>query len=354
MALGKKNTVKVNLENYCHLIIGERKIGKSTLMANLAKDVYGDIDKLLLISLGDEDGFHAIDGLVYENPMTWKEFVAIVDELVKNPDDNEFKMIAIDTIDELVNMAIKEVIRMHKVEKQTDCKSINEAFGGYGKGRERLSMLLTEQLTRLKRVKSGLFMIGHNKFREIKQKTDGDPYSIITSNLSADYYNVFAYKADVVCNIVTEKVIEESMLKDTERYMYFRSDGFIDAGSRFDNIPNRVEYGAMNYFKAVEEGIKNSLGKDFSDKEFDKKKAQDAKEKAELAKEASIAETVAESEDGKNEEMVTFIQQKFPNAEEDAKERIKAIMAKHGIKNFKNATELSTEGLSAIVAVLKE
>jgi polyhydroxyalkanoate synthesis regulator phasin len=77
-------------------------------------------------------------------------------------------------------------------------------------------------------------------------------------------------------------------------------------------------------------------------------------EKAELAKQSAKAEEVAEENEGVNDDMVTFIQQKFPGADANSKTRIKALMSEYGIENFKNASELNTDGLRAIVAVLNE
>jgi len=161
--LGKRHDVKVALENFTHLIIGTKKIGKSTLIADIAKEIYGNIDNLLLISIGDEDGFSGLDGIMLENPMNWKEFVALVDELVKNPEENPYKIISIDTIDELVSLAEKETIRLSNIENPTkQVKTINAAFGGYGAGRKKVVSMIEDQLMRLRRTKYGLFLVGHN------------------------------------------------------------------------------------------------------------------------------------------------------------------------------------------------
>jgi len=138
MALGKTHVVKVCLENYVHLIIGNRKIGKTTLVADIAEEYYGGLDKLLSIQIGNEDGYSAIDGLVYENPRNWVEFVEIIDELIQNADDNDFKMISIDTCDQLIEIAEKETIRLSRVETGKVCKSINDCFGGYGKRKRKI------------------------------------------------------------------------------------------------------------------------------------------------------------------------------------------------------------------------
>lgn len=326
MALGQKNEVKVAIENYTHLIIGERKIGKSTLIADIATTL-SSLDDLLVISVGDEDGFHAIDGLIFENPMKWNEFVKIVDELVLNPDEQPFKFVCIDTIDELINLGIAEVLRLHKLEKGDVPKSINDAFGGYGRGKAKLFEMINGQVSRLKKSKYGLFEIGHNKVRELKDKGTGDQYNVLTSNLTNDYFDVFAYKADIVCNIVTEKEMgENNNLQDIKRYMYFRSDGFIDAGSRFAELPNRVPYGAEQYIEAVKDGIKNSLKKPIGDKEMATKRQQeiDAKEKA-AKEQIKVANAEAEEEEMQEQikEFVKYIQTNIKKATSETQAMLK-------------------------------
>lgn len=300
MALGKKHEVKVSLENYVHLIIGEKKIGKSTLVAQISKALYGTLDALLSISIGDEDGYSAINGLVYEAPQNWKEFVAIVDELVGQPDENNFRMISVDTIDELVDIGCKEVMRLSTIDTGKKCTSINDAYGGYGRGREKVETLIGDQITRLKRSKYAVYLIGHNKVKNQKEKL-GDEYVVMTSNLASDYFNIFGYKADIICNIITEREIdkEDKTLQGTSRYMYFRNDGYVEAGSRFSELPSRVEYGASEYIEAVTTGIKKSVEKEMSDADIKKQakkeiteKEQNAKQFANKEKETSLTQRI--------------------------------------------------------------
>ena len=94
-----------------------------------------------------------------------------------------------------------------------------------------------------------------------------------------------AYIGDAVFD-ANGKVKKAGKLQDSERYMYFRSDGYVDAGSRFRNIPNRVpftdnpEVAAKNYVNAIKEGIKDADGFTGSDTEFKKlaDKANEVKE----------------------------------------------------------------------------
>jgi hypothetical protein len=350
MALGQKHEVKVALESYTHLVIGTKKIGKSSLIADIAKEIYGGINNLLVISIGDEDGYSALDGLIYENPMSWKEFVAIVDELVKNADENPFKIVSIDTIDELVTFAEKETIRLSNIENPTkQVQTVNAAFGGYGHGRDKVIDIIQEQIMRLRRTKYGVFLVGHNKIKSIKQKLEGDNYNVISSNLTEDFFNAFAYKADIICNIVSEKVVKNGALDATERYMYFRDDGFVEAGSRFPTMPTHVPYGARTYYDAVISGIKASLNTTVSDKEFEKKRQTALKQKE------SDAKKYAEK-DGQtgNEEILEMAVSAFKSGTKDQKEQAKQMLQKFGIANFKDPDAFTRDQLTEMLNIFKE
>jgi len=350
MALGKKHEVKVALESYTHLVIGTKKIGKSSLIADIAKEIYGGLNNLLVISIGDEDGYSAIDGLMYENPASWKEFVGIIDELVKNSDENPYKIVSIDTIDELVDFAEKETIRLSNIENPTKIvTSVNAAFGGFGHGREKVIDLIQDQIMRLRRTKYGVFLVGHNKIKSIKQKLEGENYNVISSNLTEDYFNAFSYKADVICNIVSEKVVKNGALDASERYMYFRDDGFVEAGSRFKSMPIHVPYGAKNYYDAVISGIKASLNTQMSDKDFEKKRKDAIKQKETDAK--KFAE-----KDGQinNDEMLAIVVAAFKAGTKDQKEAAKKKLSDFGIPNFKDAEAFTKNQLIEMQNIFKD
>ena len=52
--------------------------------------------------------------------------------------------------------------------------------------------------------------------------------------------------------------------------------------------------------------------------------------------------------------MVSTIQNKFSDVSAATKKKVKAFMAEHDIPNFKNADEIPTANLEAIVAMLNE
>lgn len=130
MALGQKHKVELDIKQFLNLIIGNRKIGKTGLIADMAKEIYGGIDKLLIVSVGKEKAYEAIDGAIYEEPQDWQELMEIVDELVANADEYDFDMVSFDTIDEMIPMAEAEVIRQHTMTYKEVPKSFNACFGG--------------------------------------------------------------------------------------------------------------------------------------------------------------------------------------------------------------------------------
>ena len=283
--LGKVHRMKTNIEAYSYLIMGDRKIGKTTLVCNIAKEEYGSLDKLLVLSIGDEDGFEAIDGLVYENPRTWNEFVYMIDELVENQDDYDFKLISIDTIDEVVRLATDETIRRsnlkHKDNPDKKTETINGAFGGYYAGPKYMFDLVTKELQKIRDSKYGLFMVGHNKVKKRKDTSLDEGYDIVTSNLSTDEFNTFAYKSTLICNITLERDPENPA--ETTRLMNFRSDGIIDAGSRFTKLPVGVPISAKSFINVVKEAVKYAKNIK-TDKEYNKQAKADLKLQEQEAK----------------------------------------------------------------------
>jgi hypothetical protein len=280
MALWKKNEVSVDLAHYRHYWRAPKKWGKTTMFANLIRELYGNMDCGLLISCGNERGYSALDSLVYVDCPEWSALMEVVDELVENKADNEFKLIAFDTVDELVSMAQREVIRL-EYRKSGERKEFNACLGGYGAGRKKVEELINAIITRLGDSGYGLIFIGHTKIRDIKEK-NGDEYQMLTSNLSSDYDGIFANKADICMMGIIEKSIDGGFVQEAERYMVFRGDGYVDAGGRFADIESKVEVSAKNYIKTVTDAIRKSIkSHDATDEYIKNKMEQEQKEREE-------------------------------------------------------------------------
>ena len=332
----KTNEVKVDLANYRHYWRGVKKIGKTTLFKDFILKLYGDLSYGLLLEIGNEEGQKAIDGVVYDTVPDWSTLNEIVDDLIENKEDNHFKFIAFDTVDELIKIGQREIIRLD-YRKTGERHEFNACFGGYGNPRDKLVTLIDDIMTRLSRANYGLIWIGHTKYKTINEKS-GDSYEQLTSNLNTDYDGIFANKADIVMMINTEREIEEGKIVDTQRYMWFRGDGFVDAGGRFPDIEQKVEFSVDNYIRVVTDAIKKSI----------KSKTVDDAYIAEKAKQEQ-AEKEAYYQEHKEElsSAIAFEEANNTNAAEEAREGIIAVISATMRGMSKDERDRATTALAA-------
>jgi hypothetical protein len=158
----------------------------------------------------------------------------------------------------MVNMAEKESIRFYnsRTEPSKRAKTVNEAGGGFGKGRAYARRLIKDALNKIIKAKFGLFLIGHSKDKIIKEK-DGTEYNMLSCSLTNDYADILLDMADIITFLTVERDIENSQVTSKKVYMNFRSDT-VDCGGRFKGLPDKVEYGAKNYLTVFENAVKAS------------------------------------------------------------------------------------------------
>lgn len=243
----------------------------TTLYSDLVKEFYHDTSKGLLIPF--EKGYSAISDInvfpITILPKTkidgverdgWDVFSDLVNELIETRETNGVKMVCIDTVDEFMKVAIEKVKRLSIIETGKPCKSINDCFGGYGRGRERLAVLIKEQTQKLRNAGYGVMYIGHTKYKTLKTKIDEVEYSILGSNLSEDYDKMIANDADIIMMITNEPKIVKGEIVGHERKLRLRSDGFYSAGSRFANVPETIECSAKAFIEAFKNAVKSASG----------------------------------------------------------------------------------------------
>ena len=198
MKYGKKNQVNLNPLNYNICVLGEAKIGKTTLMHQVCEKLVGE-DGYLFCEMGAERGADAIQGIPYVNCPTWSDeydelentigIETLVDDIVDNKsvDYPELKTIVIDTFDFFIELAEAESIRQYNKQcrERGDAdkvvKTINAAWGGYGRGEKQAIQLMFELTDKLASVGVHTIFISHTKQKEISDVVSGNSYSIIIS-----------------------------------------------------------------------------------------------------------------------------------------------------------------------------
>lgn len=305
---GKKNHVSINPLDYSICLLGEAKVGKTTLIKEVCEKLVGE-DGYLFLEFGDERGAAAIENINYENVEAWWSdededivgFADIVDDICENKtkDYPNLKVVIWDTYDQIIPIAEDEVIRLHNKSVSADKKadSINQAMGGFGRGEKKAMELMWDMKNRLKKVGVETIVIGHVKTKDVTDVVTGEQYQILTSDQQQNYFNAlkkqlhFLALAYVDKTLVKEGKGQSAKNKVTEetRKIKFRDEGYaVDAGSRFSNIVPEVPMNADEFIKAIEDAIKAEQSK--SGKSFEETKAEQEAAEAEKMKEIAKAE----------------------------------------------------------------
>jgi hypothetical protein len=336
----KVNVPRANVEDYVFTIYGRPKAGKTTLFANMVEKAYGSVDKGLLIAF--EEGYNALK-VVAQPVNDFNDFVDVCDQLVEQKDELGFKMVGVDTIDEMYKSCVNYMLKREGRKDQKKYQALNDI--PWGKGHEYVDVEIVTQLVRLKKAGYGLFFITHDKDKKFESR-DGVSYDKTTCSLPERIRNTILNMSDFInfIDIAKEKDVVTGKLMD-RRYIYFRANGAdLEAGSRFANVPEKVEYNAKLFLQTFETAILSEFG---DSKKVEQAKIEQAKQKEETAK-----EYIKSEKEPTNDELVNEIKDKFIKAGDPAKLEMQKYMSDNGISSFANPDEIAKEHLLKIVAIL--
>ena len=278
---GKKIKVNNGMENFMIGIMGPSGFGKTSLMYHVCQKKFGD-EGYILLDLGDEDGVAAIDGVTAEHVPTFKMFKEIVDDIVKNKNTDypQLKVIILDTLDALFNIAEQYTISAYNREHMGEqnfrpATSINSVDGGFGRGMDRVVDTVKKELTRLKNAGVGVWWTSHVKERDQTDLFTGASYTQLTASMTMRYFNSirdishligFGYydrsiqKIEVgEVNPVTKKKKTREITTSENRKIKFRDDSLVaDAKSRFSSIVDEINLDTDEFIQAVEAAIKEA------------------------------------------------------------------------------------------------
>lgn len=266
------------------------KAGKTSLVYGIVKEKYeGDLSKLLLIAF--EDGYKALDGIHADSIDTWEDFRELVAELVENKDEVSYKILGLDTVDVMAKLATKYVLKMQSRKDKKKYTAINDL--AYGKGYDLLDQEINEQITKLDKAGYSLLYLTHDKDKQFETR-EGIKYDKTTLSLSGRVRDLILNSVDFIVFIELTKELEKGSMVD-KRYIYFRGDSGLEAGSRFKHVPNRIEYSYEGFIETVENAILQEYGGD--EKAVEQAKKEQAKAKEEKTKEFVESQVSSQSPD---------------------------------------------------------
>lgn len=315
---GKKNKVSLNPLDANICLLGLPKIGKTTIMKEIAEKLVGE-DGYLFLEMYRENGAKYIEDIVYEDVPDWDTFIEIIDDIIDNrtTDYADLKVVFLDTLDNALQLAEQESIRLWNKENPAKrTTAINAAWGGYMKGQDKAMELLQEQLFRLRTVGVAFSVIGHVRQTTITDPITNESYQQITSDVSQRYFNQLKKNIDLVGiayidrELVKNKVNgkEVSTVKSESRKIKFRDDNYtVDSGSRMSQIVNEIDFDADEFIKAMQDALEAEVKKG-GKSVADRKKENEAEEKAEMKRiaEAEVAAKAEKNLDEVKEEIVKF------------------------------------------------
>lgn len=370
---GQKREICIDPLAYNIGLIGESGIGKSTVIKEVCEKLVGD-DGYIALDIGKEDGHDAINGIVSAKIPDWATFKEFCDDVIENKltDYKELRVIILDTFDQLYEIVVPEVIRMHNRANPDKPKitSIKQAFGGFSAGEDKAVELILDKLWALKSVGVSFIAIGHTKKKDVDDPVTGETYSTLTTNMSQRTFGALKTKLHFLGvayinreivkkktgkkNIVTKEEEVKGKVMSESRRISFRDDNYsVDSKSRFADIVDDIPLDSDAFIKAIMDAILAEHSKGGKSLEQSKKDLENAHKR----KEIEIAEklkrdAVNKVDESRNVELMAVIQNKFSETGAATKKKIKAFMAEHDIPNFKNADEIPTANLEAIVGML--
>lgn len=345
---GKKNKVSLNPLDANICLLGLPKIGKTTIMKEIAEKLVGE-DGYLFLEMYRENGAKYIEDIVYEDVPDWDTFVEIIDDIVDNrtTDYADLKVVFLDTLDNALQLAEQESIRLWNKENPAKrTTAINAAWGGYMKGQDKAMELLQEQLFRLRTVGVAFSVIGHVRQTAITDPITNETYQQITSDVSQRYFNQLKKNIDLVGIAYIDRELtknkvngkEVSTVKSETRKIKFRDDNYtVDSGSRMSQICSEINFDADEFIEAMKNALEAEVKKGGKSVE-DRKKENDKEEKANMKR---IAEEEAKAKAEKELDEVKTKIIEFFTANKTNLEIIKPVLELCRENGFSNPNEIN-------------
>lgn len=352
---GKKNEIKIDPLKYNICLLGEPKIGKTTIIKEMCEKLAGE-EGYIFLEMAGEAGADAIDGIIYEDCDEWSDVEDIVDDIEMNKvsDYASLKAVIIDTYDGWIKLAQERAIYLwNKDHPDKRADSIDASWNGFQKGQQKAFDLMFDIICRLRKVGVATIIIGHVKNRELTDIATGTTYQTLTSDVEKVYFNLLKkkmhflglayYDRTIITektgkkNIVTKK--EETINKITKesRKIKFRDDNMaLDSGSRFAAICDECEFDSDALIKAITDAIKAEASK--GTKSLDELEAE---QKA--AEEKRMAEIAAAEEKNKAAKEVKEVIDKIMDFIKENKSNmsvVKPILAKCKELGISNPAEI--------------
>ena len=385
MAFGKKNKISINPLDYNLGLIGLAGVGKTTTMKEYCEILAPEDGGYLFVECGKECGVDAIQDINYINCPAWHAdynelnnevgFAELIEDIIENKTTEypNLKVVVIDTLDQLKEVADAEIVRRYNRENPDNKKnSIKAVYGGFSAGSDMADALIVETLWELKKVGVSFTIIGHIKQKDITDPVSGETYTQLTTDMSMRSFNAIKNKLDVlgvayikreiINKVEKEKIGERGKKEKVEvgkvgseaRVISFRDDSYaIDSKSRFADIVDEIPLSGEALVTAIKDAIEAELtSKGSSTTQAAKEQKTVEKKKAEAEKKYSEDKKAAVDNAERSDELYEKIKNAALSMDSETKTKIVAFLKDNGLKNFKDKDAFTLEMLEQAAEIL--
>ena len=222
-------TLSRDLTGYLTYVYGEPKVGKTTLARDMGA-----------LILACENGTRAMSGAYTMQMRSWSDIRNIM-RMCKDPKMKaRYKAIAVDTVDIAGALCDKYVC------SQLGISTLGE--GGWAKNGWAIFKKEFEEVFRTISMEGyAVLFISHAKDKEFKNP-DGTSYNKIVPTASSSINEIVKGMCDIIAYGYQE-------MGTNNRLMVLRSDGSIEAGSRFTYIDSVIPFGYQHLIDAINRAI---------------------------------------------------------------------------------------------------
>ena len=281
---GKKNIVNTDLSRYIFGLLGESGIGKTTTMYKICDKLFGE-DGYIVLDCGKEVGTNCINGVVAERIETYKKFIEVTDDIIKNKETDypNLKVVIGDTIDQLFDIGEPYLVKLYNQEHMGEknfspVKTINAVEGGFMHGQDRLIDMVLDRIFKLYDCGVGFWYTGHVKNRSSDDVFTGESYDQLTTSMTQRYFNSVKNKTHFLGiayidrameeeeygeqNPITKKRKTRNKITAEARKVKFRDDSYTaDSKCRFASIIDEVSLDADELIEAMRNAINEEVNR---------------------------------------------------------------------------------------------
>lgn len=250
--------ISTNVSDYSMLVYGPSKVGKTTFVYDLYKD------KVLF--LATEDRHKALAGAHVQPISSWADYEAVLSALSDKELQEQYDVIAIDTVENLYDMALKAILKKYRV------KDLSEVAWGKAHGdlkntwKTKVNMIsklgyqpcfIAHSIEKTMRVPESQMLPSavDSKAMELKKGEDGEE----------NFYEFNKFAPDLREKILSpiNKNVDNILFINNgvdvngheKRVIYLRGSLYFEAGNTFRNVVNHTELSAEAYEKAIQDAI---------------------------------------------------------------------------------------------------